>query len=247
MKRIICLCLFFVTILVNLSSCEYVVGVVLSGIILGQYNEYEENEGLKLQEQLLGEWFDGEGNYIRYTRRYTDFDNTKYNAYFLTNLTTSMNPDENYYFYFEYERILGHDEHPLIVGYRHKTTRKETKNFEILFYDRCMSVKNLIDGKTYVMHKNQEYAGVIKDYSKTAYTGIINTLATIYQESLVIEDCCVDRNGLIIVNVNIDGVEKTYMIYKENGKYVYEETYYLADNNVDTEELNQKIQEYLSK
>lgn len=160
MKRILCLILVLVILICNLVGCAQAFSVFLGVALTSSHNSFEKQEKERLKEELLGEWVDSNGNYIRYTREYTDYENNEYDSYFETNLITSKVDGNNYYYYIEYYHFINHSEHPLIVGYTHKTTKTEVDNFKILFYDGYIKVENLNDGKTYTLYKNENFSGI---------------------------------------------------------------------------------------
>ena len=200
-----------------------------------------------LKNMLYGEWKDASGNCITYIYMYEDYNNTKGSAWYKTNLPTSEISGNTYYYYMDIK------DDKLIIGYQDTVTEDKTDNFIITFNENKISVQNEINGTTYELSMSQGYSKVIKGSAKLAYVYIAkNIFSFMYPESVKITSCYVDYEtkevyATIQVMNGLGGtVNWDYKLYEVNGSYYKKDYNHNYQTNIDLDELNQKLQAYVS-
>ena len=199
-----------------------------------------------LDYMLLGEWADTTGYIIRFTYVFTDYNDQNGVTGYETNLKTSKEAGKSYYYYFD------HKDDNLIIGYEDIATNEKTDNLVLKFFEEYISVESKIESKTYTLYGNFEYNKVVKGKAKLAYEHIIGVISTFEApEKIVITNCYVhypnDHVYITIEYENDEGtkVKEQYELTVSNGQYQKKVFPYLAAQNVDANELNQMIQDFL--
>ena len=195
---------------------------------------------------LLGEWKDTSGKYIQFTYVFSDYNDEKGIPWYSTNLKTSQESGKSYQLYLEPK------EEKLVIGYVDVQTGVKTENFIITFEETAISVENKIDQKTYTLNCNFNYQKVIKGKAKLAYEHVSAMLLTFASpETTVITNCYVDYptdNVYITIEYeNGEGAKVTeqYEISIKDGEYQKRTFPYLATTNIDINELNQMLKDFL--
>lgn len=196
---------------------------------------------------LLGEWKDESGAYIKFTYVFTDYNDKNGTPWYSTNLQTSKEADKNYYYYFDYKNDN------LIIGYTDVASGEKTENFVLTFNENAISLESKIENKTYTLLGNFEYEKVVKGKAKLAYEHIIGVISTFEApEKIVITNCYVHYpNNHVLVTIEYENssgtkVSEQYELTVSNGQYQKNVFPYLASSNVDIDELNQLIKDFLA-
>lgn len=211
----------------------------------------EHNCGLDLtyllENMLYGEWKDNNNYYIDYTYIYEDYNNTRGDTWYGTNLPTSKIGENTYYYYTEGR------EDKLVIGYEDKITEERTDNFIISFAENSIIVKNLINGSNYELFSSQGYEKVRKGNAKLAYICIAKKIFSFkYPESVKVTSCYVNYEtqtvyARIQANNGLGGtINEDYKLYELFGSYYITEYSHNYSTNIDLSELNQKLQAYVS-
>ena len=205
-------------------------------------------EKYKLMTSMLyGEWKNANGDYISYTYKYENYDNTKGDTWYGTNLTTSKISGNTYYYYAEVKN------NKLVIGYEDKLTEDKTDNFVIMFNTSSITIESIIENKTYTLDLNTTYEKAQKGNAKTAYVYIAKQIFNYkVPDSVRVTQCYVDYDEKIVYATiqasnsfggTVSEKYKFYMI----GNYYYKDEYsHNYPTNIDLDELNQKLQNYVS-
>ncbi len=201
-----------------------------------------------LETMLYGEWKDAKGNHITQNYSYENYDNTRGESWFNTNLPTSKISGNTYYYYTEVKNDK------LVIGFEDKVTEDKTDNFIITFNKNSITVQNETNNTTYELSMNQGYTKVEKGNAKLAYVYIAkNILRFKFPESVKVTSCYVDYETKVVYATiqatnELGGTGNTdYKLYELNGSYYITESDHNYSTNIDLSELNDKLQEYISK
>lgn len=217
--------------------------------VLAHQAECDKEFNMKtlLTSMLYGQWIDEEGNYINYRYCYTDYNNTNGRTWYSTNLKTSKISGNTYYFYTD---IV---DSKLIIGYQDQITEEETDNFIITFDQNSISVLNKNDNKTYTLNMNPNYHKVQKGNAKTAYIYIAKKILSFKApNSVKVTQCYVDYEtetvyATIMAANSFGGNTATeYKLYESLGQYYITDYSHNYSTNIDLDELNQKLQNYVA-
>lgn len=232
-------------------TCETAYSELYSLYCEAVVHRAEHQCGLNLaslcKNMLYGKWIDDEGNYISYTYVYKDYNNTTGDSWYRTNLPTSKISGNTYYYY---TRVDGTR---LVIGYQDKITEEKTDNFVIAFHKDSITVQNKNNDKEYRLDRDKDYVSVEKGNAKLAYVYIAKRVFDFnIPNSVVVTACAVDYEtktvyATIQANNSYGGaVAKQYKLYETNNQYYMEEYSHNYSTNIDLEELNQKLQAYVS-
>lgn len=204
------------------------------------------------ENMLYGYWEDASGNYISYIYAYENYDNTTGGTWYGTNLQTSKKSGNGYYYY---TKIDGKN---FVIGYEDDITEEKTDNFLITFNKDRITVKNKNDNKTYELKYNKTIAKTEKDNAKNAYVYFAkNILNFKYPNSVKVTQCYVNNENnetyeiyaTVQASNGFGGTTNTkYWLYEIDGCYYIDEyTHnYTNTTNIDLDELNQKLSEFLA-
>lgn len=200
-----------------------------------------------LENMLYGKWQDSNGNYIRFSYEYSNYNNTAGSTWYYTNLPSSKISGNNYYYYTKVEN------NNLIIGYEDTLTEERTNNFIITFGESEITVLNENNNKTYVLSLDKDYDKVQKGNARLAYIYIAKRIFDFKNpDSIKITCCCVNYEtkkvyATIQATNSYGGTINTdYVFYESNGKYYFEKYSHDYSSNIDLSELNQKLQEYIA-
>lgn len=199
---------------------------------------------------LYGKWSDADGNYISLKYTYKNYDNTWGSSTLSTNLETSKDSGASSYYYYYY--FADPTETGINVGYYPQHTDNnpdKTINFEIEFFENYIKLQSKIDGKEYKLNTVASFEKVIKDNAKTAYNYIIYNINSFKNPySVEILDCYVD-DIFVYAKVRATNSWGGYGVdwYLFTVAYVMEKTPTSPVTNVDVDELNRMIQNYLNQ
>lgn len=200
-----------------------------------------------LTNMLYGKWEDSNDNYISYTYKYENYNNTVGKTWYGTSLSTSKISGNTYYYYLEVDGTN------LIIGYEDKLTEEKTANFVITFYEDHISVYNKNDQLTYRLELKNNYDKVQEGNARMAYIYIGKNIFDFKNPSSVkVTSCHVDYEEKVVyatiqANNSYGGtVTEDYIIYEIGGQYYMDESYNSYSTNIDLNELNQKLQHYVS-
>ena len=200
-----------------------------------------------LLNMLYGRWEDSNGNYISYIFYYQNYDNTEGNTWYGTNLKTSKTFGNTYYYFTETKK------EKLIIGYQDKLTDEKTENFIITFKENSILVESYVDNEFYEMNLCDNNK-IVKGNAKMAYVYIGKKIFSFKApNSVQITKCHVDAVEEIVYftaqasNSFGGSIETEYKIYKIGDYYFIEEYANRYSTNVDLDELNRKLQEYVAK
>ena len=205
-------------------------------------------EKYKLMNAMLyGEWKNANGDYINYTYIYNNYDNTYGSTWYGTNLPTSKISGNTYYYYTEVK------DNKLVIGYQDKITEDKTDNFVISFNTKSITVESKIENKTYTLELNENYNKTQKGNAKTAYVYIAKHIFDYKVPSSVkVTQCYVDYDEKIVyatiqASNSFGGtVTNEYKLYMIGNNYYMDEYSHNYSTNIDLDELNQKLQSYVS-
>lgn len=198
---------------------------------------------------LYGKWSDEAGNYISLQYTYKNYDNTWGSSTLSTNLKTSQESGASSYYYYYY--FIDSTETGINVGYYPQHTADnpdKTINFEIKFFEDYIELDSKIDGNTYKLNAVPSFTKVVKDNAKTAYNYIIYNINSFKNPySVEILDCYVD-DIFVYAKVRATNSWGGYGVdwYLFTVAYVMEKTPTSPITNVDVDELNRMIQDYLN-
>ncbi len=201
-----------------------------------------------LESMLYGKWTDSKGNYLDYTYIYENYSNTEGDTWYGTNIPNSKK-DGQYYYYTDFDKEL------LVIGYQDAATEEKKDNFRISFSENSLTLKNLINSKTYTLNRVKDYEKVVKGSAKLAYDYLAKKILDFKSPKTVkVTQCMVDNEKKYVYAViegenTYGGNTKTlYRLYEKNGSIRMEEiTYQSVSTNIDVDELNQKLKTYLSQ
>ena len=204
----------------------------------------------QLFEKLLcGEWKDENGNFISFTYIYSNYDNTVGQAWYSTNLQTSKISGNTYYYYTELQG------NKMVIGYQDRITEEKTENFVITFQTSAISVFSKVEDKTYELSLNTSYDKVQRGNAKLAYIYLAKNVFSFKNPSSVqVTSCYVDyETKIIYVTIQAQNSygaanNEEYKLYESGGSYYITEYShdYEHTTNIDLEELNQKLQAFVS-
>ena len=202
-----------------------------------------------MELMLLGYWGQGE-IYIKNYCYYNDYNNTNLVSSLGIGIPTSKESGQSYYYYKE------STDEGLVIGYESIITEDQTDNFLINFKENEITVFSYVENKTYNMKRSTTYTPpALKDNAKNAYIYLANVISNFYDPRSVVVNQC-EYNALaescyvsISAANRVGGtLAKTYWIDKFNGSYtIHEWPYGVDSSNVDINELNQKLQEYINR
>ena len=199
---------------------------------------------------LYGKWSDANDNYISLQYTYKNYDNTRGSSTLSTNLKTSKDSGASSYYYYYY--FADPTENGISVGYYPQHTAdnpEKTINFDIEFFENHIKLQSKIDGKEYILNNVTSFKKVVKDNAKTAYNYIIYNINSFKNPySVEILDCYVD-GSLVYAKVRATNSWGGYGVdwYIFTVAYVMEKTPTSPITNVDVDELNRMIQNYLNR
>ena len=210
-------------------------------------DDYYWSKSDLMTSMLYGEWKNANGDYINYTYVYEDYNNTKGDTWYGTNLPTSKIFGNTYYYYTEVNN------NKLVIGYEDKITEERTDNFVITFNEDCISVESKVENKTYTLKLNSNYSKTRKDNAKTAYIYLAkNVFSFKVPSSVKVTQCYVDYEEKIVyatlqASNSFGGTVTTeYKLYTSGGKYYMDEYSHSYSSNIDLTELNEKLKNYVS-
>ena len=217
--------------------------------ILAHQAECDKEFSMKslLESMLYGQWIDEEGNYVWYRYCYTDYNNTNGSTWYGTNLETSKISGNTYYYYTDVA------DNNLIIGYQDQITEEKTDNFIITFDQNSIAVLNKNDNKTYTLNMDPDYHKVQKDNAKTAYIYIAKKILSFKApNSVKVTQCYVDYETktvyatIMAANSYGGNTATEYKLYESLGQYYMTDYSHSYSTNIDLDELNQKLQNYVA-
>ena len=194
-----------------------------------------------LEEMLYGEWVDNKG--VRRLKLY--YNDKEYGRWLFYDLPDSDNPGEEYYY------RLKIDEGALVVSYKNKATGVEVENCYIYFHYDYMELLNLIDGKTYILYREDIEEDKWDEDVETAFWHIVMNIYMFSCDPQSVEvNLCEVRGDEVYARItgkDANGltVKNTYYLYKENGSYRFRIVDYYVRNNINVVELNQRLKDFL--
>lgn len=197
-----------------------------------------------LENMFYGEWKDADGNYISLSYVYSDYNNTKGDSWLSSNLSNSKKYGNTYYYYFETK------DSNLIIGYKDKISEETTDNYIVTFNSNSITIYSKINSKTYFMSSNTDFEKIVRGNAKKAYIYIAKKIFSFkYPSSVKITKCHV-TGDIVYARIQATNgfggtINSNYKLYESNGYYYISETSEVFDTNIDLDELNQKLQNYV--
>ena len=191
-----------------------------------------------LEEMIFRKWVDDRG--VRQLELSYNYEN---NCYWLYNDLPCSN-GETY--------RLSTDNGALIIIYGGKETGVEVENCYIYFYYDHMELFNRIDGKTYLLYREDIEEDKWDEDVETAFLHIVMNVYMFSCDPQSVEvNLCEVRGDEVYARItgkDAKGltVKNTFYFYVENGLSCYRivDDYYVR-NNINVVELNQRLKDFL--
>ncbi|MCI6443625.1 MAG: hypothetical protein MR844_01625 [Clostridia bacterium] len=202
-----------------------------------------------LQYMLYGTWKDEKGNIFSYTYVCNNYYNTHASTWLQTNLPSSQKADNTYHYY------IGYRKEKIVIGYEDQITETKTDNYVISYDKSSILVENLNNNTFYNLTLDTTVEKIQRGNAKLAYIYIAKNIYKFKNPgSVKVSQCYVEYSTKkVYVTIqamnSFGGVIKTkYVLWKNDttdSYYIIEDQHSYNYSNVDLNELNNKLENYL--